>query len=552
MTRLVILLAALFLPQNSGSIEGVVVYGSTDRPVANAQLELTQIEGGRVVSRMANADSEGRFSFRNLPGGDGYQLVVRGSGLRATAYGQRTLADPWKPINLDQGQQLKDVRITAQAVSQMRGRVLDNTGKPLANARVLAMTPVYVGGRRQLQNERNAQTDLRGEFRFLDLDPGLYYVRVRPQNDSEVEALFEKPTEWDQFSSDRRGIPFSREPEGYPTVYYPGTSIEAAKVIVLTDGQRQDDLTITVTKVRTSRVRGRTLDEASSRLAPSRVTLVPVDSSPDSSWARSFNAKDGNFDFRAVQPGDYFLTALTTGTNPPMSRRMKVTIRSGENPTFDVPVSSLPDIDGQIAIEGPAGEGADLSSVSISLIANTTGPADLTIPHANIGTGGIGAIAAKDGKFSFTSVVPADYRVVVSKVPRTYVKTIRLDNDDVLERGVRLLDNQHRRLNIVLGTDPGRVDGRVLNEKGQDASGARVVMVPAARHRRDLYIAGLSSSTGRFQMDVPPGRYKVFAWEGPPEGAWTDPDFLSFYEERGVMVDVASEGSEFVEVKLIP
>jgi hypothetical protein len=80
-----------------------------------------------------------------------------------------------------------------------------------------------------------------------------------------------------------------------------------------------------------------------------------------------------------------------------------------------------------------------------------------------------------------------------------------------------------------------------------------VVLVPEARDRRDLYFTVSSSNTGRFQLtNIPPGRYKIFAWQNPAEGAWTDPDYLERYESRGTPVDIQSESSEYIEIHEIP
>jgi hypothetical protein len=101
---------------------------------------------------------------------------------------------------------------------------------------------------------------------------------------------------------------------------------------------------------------------------------------------------------------------------------------------------------------------------------------------------------------------------------------------------------------VVLATDGGRLDGRIL-----EGNSARVVLVPEARGRRDLYFAVSPSSTGRFELtNIPPGRYKVFAWPNPAEGVWTDPDYLEHYESRGTPVDIQRESSEYVEIKVIP
>jgi hypothetical protein len=452
------------------------------------------------------------------------------------------------PINLAPGEHRTDIQITAQSISRISGTVVDGSGKPLIGARVVAMVPVYIGGRRELQRLEAATTDINGKYRFPNLDPGLYYLRVSPLNDAAVESLFINPALYDQTASDRR-VPVSRDPEGYPTVYYPGGSLELAQPILLGNGQKTDDLTVTVNKVRTSRVRGRILEGTAIRDA--RVMLLPVDSSVDSNWSRVFDSRDGTFDFRAVQPGAYDLMAITMGRSPVLGGRMRVEIRGGETYSFDLQVLPGAEIKGRMTVAGADSE-ANLSSLSVSLQPKPLGPIDLVVSHPNIPNLAVGATVEANGSFTLQNVLPWDYRVVVTPVARTYVKSAVLDNQDALDRGIRLLEGGQRKLDIVLGTDTGRLDGRTLDEKAQNASGARVVLVPESRHRRDLYFAVSSSVTGRFQLDVPPGRYKVFAWDGPPEGAWVDPDFIKLYEMQGVSVNIGSEASEYVEIKVIP
>jgi hypothetical protein len=323
-------------------------------------------------------------------------------------------------------------------------------------------------------------------------------------------------------------------------------------MIALGSGEKIEDLTITIAKLKTSRVRGRILENGAARSGAVRVMLLPVDESVDSNWSRVLDSRDGNFDFRAVKPGSYFLTALTLGGGTVLGGRRQVEIRAGENEQFDLPVSQGAEISGRLTVAGVDTNGANLSSFTVALQPKASGPIDRVVTPPNILSPTVGANVEADGTFSFRDVVPWDYSVVVSRVPRIYMKSAVLNNENALDRGIRLMSSEPRRLEIVLGTDTGRLDGRVLDANAQNVSGARVVLVPEARQRRDLYAVASSSMTGRFQMDVPPGRYKVFAWDGPPEGAWNDPDFMKQYEKQGTSVDIGSEASEYLEIKVIP
>jgi hypothetical protein len=148
-------------------------------------------------------------------------------------------------------------------------------------------------------------------------------------------------------------------------------------------------------------------------------------------------------------------------------------------------------------------------------------------------------------------VVPWDYRVVLHGIGGAYVKSIRFGETDALNSLRTEASNGERRLEVVLGLDTGGLDGRVSDANRQNIEGARVVLVPAMRHRRDLYVAVSTTAGGRFQMQsLAPGRYKLFAWAGVADGAWLDPDFLLTHEDRGVPVDVVSGTFEFLDVPL--
>lgn len=553
MTRLTMLFAAMLLhalvsQDTRASLEGTVIRDSTGKPVAGASVELTVVEGARVVSRSATSGEDGRFSFQNLPPGEGYQIVVTAPGLWPTAYGQQRSDGPWTPITLAPGQHLTDLRISARAITQLGGKVLDSLGKPQVGASVVAMRPTYVQGRREIQRAAATVTNLRGEYWFTNLPSGRYYIRVSPRNEGVTESVFTNPAFYD------RGAAISRagtvkETEGYPTVYYPGVPLDSAKVIPLGDGQVLDDVDITVTKSGTSRVRGTITNSATGkRVAAAQVALLPTGSSPDSNWGRFFDSKDGSFDLRAVLPGKYFLNAIVSGPDGPLAGRVAVEIRGGASQTFDVRLSPGTDLAGRIILDDRNATIPDFSTVSVRMDAPAHEPIDGTLSRTRNKLPSASASVKPDGSFILSGVMPWDYRVNVSEIPGVYLKAIRQGNIDVLTGGLRVEENAGQPLEIVLATDGGRLDGRLL-----DGSTARVVLVPEARNRRDRYQAVSSSNTARFQItNIPPGRYKVFAWQNPVEGAWTDPDYLERYESRGVPVEIRAEASEYVELQSIP
>src|SRR5207244_7933443 len=109
-------------------------------------------------------------------------------------------------------------------------------------------------------------------------------------------------------------------------------------------------------------------------------------------------------------------------------------------------------------------------------------------------------------------------------------------------------------LEMVLSPASAYIQGAV-SDGDQPAAGARIVLVPDATRRHQLfdYRTAVSDKSGRFVVrDVAPGDYVLFAWEEIERGAYLDPDFLRAYEDRGQTVRVEDGKQTNVQLQVIP
>ena len=84
---------------------------------------------------------------------------------------------------------------------------------------------------------------------------------------------------------------------------------------------------------------------------------------------------------------------------------------------------------------------------------------------------------------------------------------------------------------------------------------AKVAIIPdsAYRQRDDLYKSAVTDASGNFRIQgIPPGDYRVIAWEDIVDGAWQDADVLRNVEARGKAVRIAEGGQAAVEMVAIP
>jgi len=93
-----------------------------------------------------------------------------------------------------------------------------------------------------------------------------------------------------------------------------------------------------------------------------------------------------------------------------------------------------------------------------------------------------------------------------------------------------------------------------LTEEQLPATGCIVALIPEPRYRSQtaLFKSSTTDQFGHFTLrGIPPGEYKLFAWDDIEPGAYQNPDFLRPYEQKGKSVHVDEGGRVTIELRLI-
>ena len=172
------------MPTGTAIIRGRVTAQDSGAPVRRAQVRGTT--AGAPFGRLATTDADGRFELRDLPAGQ-WQLTASKPGFVTQRLGQRRPFETVVPIDLQDGQQLGSANFALARGSAITGRLFDDFGDPVANARVQVLRSQMIEGRRRLvQTGTGDETDDTGAFRLYGLAPGEYYVaatlRAGPQD----------------------------------------------------------------------------------------------------------------------------------------------------------------------------------------------------------------------------------------------------------------------------------------------------------------------------------------------------------------------------------
>ncbi len=509
------------------TIEGTVTRAGSGAPVAKVEVLLQ----GSQEPLLVTTDASGRFVVNDLEPGR-YSLTADRNGYVAQKYGQRGKNRKGVDLILGPGQKLRDIDFRLVPTGVVTGCVSGEDGEPQPGASVQAFAFHYIQGQRQMIAAGEASTNDLGEYRIYGLEPGHYYLGA---SQKERHGTMRRP----------KGAP---PEQSYIPTFYP--SVENPKQATAVDvgpGSEVRGVDITALRSRTFHIRGKilweTLGAQPRRLVPAM--LQRLEPGFDVVYRDIIGDAQGNFDLGGIVPGSYILTANVNSTGKWNRAWQQIEVGDSDLAGISLTLSMGMDLPGRVRVEWD-------KEIDVSrLIAN------LWPRHFSF----LGVTSARvnpEGSFLLQNAPRDAHQVGLYGLPEDfYLKSVRLGDEEVTGRSIDLTGAgaPPGPVEIVVSASGGRIDGVVKSEKDEPASSATVVLVPDSSHRRESYLfrSTTTDQNGRLTMrGIPPGEYKLFAWEDVESGAWEDPEFLKPYEDKGEKVKVEPNGRVTRDLRLIP
>jgi carboxypeptidase family protein len=561
------------IKSGTARIRGRVMSAETGAPVRRAQV---RIIGPDISSKTAMTDADGRYEFRDLPGGR-FNLSVTKSGFVTVQYGQTRPYESGKTIEVVEAQVLDKADIAMPRGSVISGRVLDEFGDPVADAMVNAMRSAWTGGRRRLQpTGRTGQTNDLGQYRIYGLPPGDYYVSatLRGGDGMMMDMAMVAAMSGGGGGATSAGPTGSNPNSGYAPTYFPGTTNGAdAQRITLAVGQEAQSTDFALLPVRLAKITGVVISSDGKPVEGSIINVIPKSGEAGMMMmlgSAGRTDKNGSFTLSNIAPGDYTLQTramqiMTSGAGDNMTFSMRV----GGPDGGDAEVGSLPvtvsgedlanvviltskgaTASGRLSFEGGT-KPANLAGIRI-----TSSAADGDSPGVFAMGGGSGAVKA-DGTFELRGLTGT--RVIrAGGLPSGWMlKSVNVNGTDVTDAGLEFKPGEAvAGVEVVLTSKVTEVSGTVKGSNGQPVKDYTLVVFSDEPQRWAVpfsrYVASARpNQEGRFEFkSLPAGGYYAIATEYIAQGEWGDPDVLERLKAKATKFSLNEGESRTLELTL--
>jgi uncharacterized protein (DUF2141 family) len=357
-------------PDGTAEISGTVI--TTSVPATPLPRVLVTISSPSLTpSRTIITDDEGRFVFRNLPGGQ-FAIVAARPPFVKTAFGAKRPGRTGTLVTLAAGQRVTGLMMPLALGGVITGVVRNADGEAAPGVRVEATPLDAQAGALVIRNADGGAaggvtvrstppdpqggapntpvfTDDRGVYRIFGLPPGKYAVTVDVTgggstalthlSDAEMDELLARlqrrsvgvaPTEGPTRAGGAPGAATARLDSnarsptyGYAPIYYPGTpDPDQAVTLALAEGEERAGIDLDLQLVRTAAVEGRVSAPSGASPLGTQVTLTrqgqregAAHALPSSAIMRQADT-EGNFRFTGIPPGKYRILARATPMTP--------------------------------------------------------------------------------------------------------------------------------------------------------------------------------------------------------------------------------------------
>jgi 5-hydroxyisourate hydrolase-like protein (transthyretin family) len=597
-----LLLAPALFAHNPGAVEGTVLNTVTRLGVAGAEVEVSAEDGPVHVSVIT--DAAGRFRADNLPSGK-YTASVHHDGF----------ADPQSDgtaeagFTIGTGGEAAQIRVELMPRANLRGRLLDPEGKPMAGVRVQLLRVRYPGA-------YEAETDSDGGYVFENVRPTEYLIAVDPS----MEPASPKPP------------PLKGATTASVRTYYPGVVKRAeATPIVIPAGSDIGGFDFRLQFAPVFPVTGRVVNADGKPAAKVQVRLRSIDEDYEWPFTATSDA-EGRFSIDNVPAGAWRCIAHVEKMERMKIRNMHVPPKpdapqaapqiSGVDPQIEdytkrvilsigklVPLSSAPEIgsdggqslvlnfdsveSGKSEPVDPPGEAkpvivaesvvlsfgdAQRGRASIKVGGEEPEPlevrldAPFAIPFLADNRDGDDAkpqrsdgavrldpaeagvtteeLSRKDGVRLFADVFAGRYRIALEHAdPGYYLAEVMQGDRDILGQPVEFAPGSAP-IRAVFQRNPGAVRGTV-----EGSTHATVVMIPVDERLRGIEPLAKAQCDphGRFEIGgLRPGDYYALAFERVDVEALQDPAFVRILQPRAGSVKVERGATAALRLSVTP
>jgi len=511
--------------EHTASIEGTVREAGSDIPIAGVSVFLVRTSD--QLQLRTTTDTEGRFSLEGLNAGRHLVALVREGYV---VPGRQEISG--YPFRVTAGQRVQNAVFRMIPAGTISGRVFRSDGTPANRVEVQFLQNFYLMGQLQwsivnrggTSRATRVETNERGEFRALGVDPGKYAIRFVPR------ALTVE----------------SRIPGGISPapMLYPGTrDVSKAELVEVTQGR--DTLLNDI----------RLKDERRSWI---RVTVVNESGQPLEGFG-GWTVKPANWigaeyplfedrivnEVHEIQPdshGSYDIIATWTSPRGRLTGTARVQYR-GESIELRLPIrKGQTKLTGHVLTQDAGGgtrpvAGAEVAiGPKVSYFARSGPDGALLLPEIYAGRYQLG----------FVRGLPAD----------TFVVSARQGARDILKEEI-VAEGAETSLEIRVSSGAAVLEGKVTDASGSPVHNGLVALVPESplKERKDYYGAYKETRTdqdGGFEIvGITPGAYQAYAWSDAPASAFRNAEFMKPLLGKGTPVTLELNGRMSVELEAL-